>query len=187
MRAKHIDEDKVALLAYLKDPVAQGLFFSFVRTGCFLYFDHALGNREPADTFGHIRKWGDVVTIKAGCGVIKALARKFYKIEPAWVKDVDFFANNAHLYKPHRHGRYGSRVWSKEESGLGAAANTYKRRFKRLSPATSAFSSLIFYLSRGYPNPGIDVLRIGNGHLDDSTMWLSMVEYLKPWALGEYV
>ena len=180
MRAGHIDRDKVALCAYLNDPMAQGLFFSFVRTNCFLYFDHALKNIEPADTFPHLNKWGQEATIKAGCGVIRALARKVYETNPPWFDDIGLFANSSHTYKSPRRPT--------ERTGLSLLAAKYRfaPAFGLTTVASRAFNSLLQCLSRGFSNPGIGSCRIANGFLDDSQMWPSMLEYIKPWALGEY-
>ena len=193
MRAGHIKEDRVALCAYLKDPVCAGLFFDFVRTGCFLYFDHAMGNREPADVFPHIRKWGTEATIRMGCGVIKALAKRNYKKEPKWICDIDAFANIAHTYR--RFPRIANTLdelnerrsqWNKESIGIAAFARDYKVKFGLITSAARAFNSLLTALKNGWPYPGLGPLRIANGFLDDSAMWSAMVEYIKPWALGEY-
>ncbi len=181
IRAGELKRDHVAVCAYLQDSVCQKVFYDFVRNNCFLYFEHALKNREPRDIIPHLRKWGWEVTIKAACGVIRAMARKSIVPLPTWYDDLAIFSNVAHSYVPRRLFQVEPPVHTK----LYTLAMAY--RLPRASLGVqAALRSLVCDLKREDTFPGISSLRIANGHLDDGEMLEGMLEYLRPWALGDY-
>jgi hypothetical protein len=182
IRAGELNSDHVALCAYLKDPACENVFFSFVRNNRFFYFKHALENQEPADIIPNIRRWGTEATILAGCGVIRALARKNYLRRPRWYNDVEVFVKAASEYEPKTRGRgFNNAV------PLLAQKYRFSSQFGLSTPASRAFGSLIGELMHGMRWPGIDSCRIANGFLDDGAMLDGMIEYIKPWALGEFI
>jgi hypothetical protein len=194
IRIGELDADRVALCAYLGDLSCKNVFFNFIRNNCFLYFEHALKNREPRDIIPHVRKWGGEATIKAACGAIKALARSEKPHLNLHGGPLSLFAMYAHTHVPRRpFGLPGSPQWKNTtveivETKIRTVALAHRSLHSgRAFFAARAFKSLRWDITNAAAFPGIRAMIVANGHLDDDKMLTGMLEYIKPWALGEYI
>jgi len=179
MQSKHLNVDRLALCAYLKDPACELLFSDFVRAGCFLYFEHAMKNYEPKDIIPHIRKWGTEATILAACGVIKCnLTSK----STEWSANINKMAKFAHTYK------IAKPFFPKQPSLIGELVSEelpIPRRFSLLEKRL--IRTLTQEILWGIRIPGISTLKVANAELDDDKLMRDMLFYIKPWALKEYM